>query len=217
MDFFLARLPAFKRLPESTLADLSRRLISRKYGKNEPIFEEGGRADAVYILRSGLLKAVKYSPTLEPACMKIIAPGELFGMIAVMDNKPYPISAIPLQASEAYRIPAELFASLIEKHPSFSKEIYASIGGHLRQSQTLRSLAGEPVDRRIAHILGTLAESIGKDIPVRREEIADLAACTPATAIRTLAAFRKKGWIASGWKRISVLKPDALRRLAENA
>lgn len=217
MDFFLAGLPAFKRLPESALETLSSSVHAKEYGKNEPVFEEGDPADAVFVLKSGLVKAVKYSPRMEPASMEIIAPGQLFGMIAVMDKKPYPVSAIPLKKSEVYRVPAPLFASLMAEFPEFSKVVYASVGDHLRQSQTLRSLAGESVDVRVARVLLTLSESIGDELPVRREEIAELAGCTTETAIRTLAAFRKKRWIASGWKRLSVLDAPALRALSEGA
>lgn len=217
MDFFLAGLPAFKNLPAATLEDLSKRLRSESYGKNQPVFEEGDPADAVFVLKSGIVKAVKYSPRHDPASMEVIAPGQLFGMIAVMDDKPYPVSAVPLKGCEAYRIPAALFRTLLDGHPTFAKAVFASVGDHLRQAQALRALASEPVERRIAHVLGILSASIGKDIPIRREEVAELAGCTTPTAIRTLAAFRKKGWVASGWKRISVLKPAALERLASKA
>lgn len=216
MDFFLARLPAFKKLSEAALAELSEKLVARSYAKNEPVFEEGARADAVYLLKSGLVKAVKFAPRSGLSSMEIIAPGQLFGMIAVMDDKPYPVSAVPLRTCEAYRIPAALFTSLLDAHPVFSKHVYASVGDHLRQAQTLRSLGGESVERRVAHVLTLLRGSIGDTLPVRREEIAELAGCTPETAIRTLAAFRKRGWISSGWKRVTVLEPGALRRLAEN-
>jgi len=215
MDFFLARLSAFKKLPETTLDRLSKQLTLRAYNKNEPIFEEGNRPDAVYALKSGILKAVKHSPRREQSAMEIIGPGQLFGMIAVMDDKPYPVSAVPLRESEAYRIPAKLFRSLLDEFPEFSKVVYSAVGDHLRQAQVLHSLAGETVQRRIAHILNLLDASIGKEIAIRREEIAELANCTTPTAIRTLAHFRKKGWISSGWKRITVLKPDALRRLTD--
>ncbi|MBI2363034.1 MAG: Crp/Fnr family transcriptional regulator [Elusimicrobia bacterium] len=147
--------------------------------------------------------------------MEVIVPGQLFGMIAVMDDKPYPVSAVPLKPSEAYRIPAALFRSLLDGFPDFAKAVFASVGDHLRQAQALRALSGEPVERRVAHVLVVLEASMGKDLPIRREEVAELSGCTTPTAIRTLAAFRKKGWVASGWKRITVLKPAALRRLAE--
>ena len=214
-DPFLAGLPAFKKLPAPALAELGRKVVLRSYRKDEPIFEEGSPADAVHLLRAGLVKAVKYSPSSEISSMEIIGPGQLFGMIAVMDDKPYPVSAIPLSASKAYRIPAETFSALLAAHPEFSKHVFAAVGDHLRQSQTLRSLSAETVERRVAHVLLVLSQSMGAVLPVRREDIAEIAGCSQETAIRTLAAFRKQGIISSGWKRVTILDPRRLRDLTE--
>jgi CRP-like cAMP-binding protein len=172
-------------------------------------------ADAVYLLRTGLVKAVKYSPSSELSSMEIIGPGQLFGMIAVMDDKPYPVSAIPIAACQAYRISSKTFASLLADHPDFSKQVYASVGDHLRQSQALRALSAETAQRRIAHILGVLSESMGEVLSVRRGDIAELAGCSQETAIRTLAALRKKGIISAGWKRITILDAGRLKKLLE--
>lgn len=215
MDYFLARHCAFKRLPLAALTELQRVALLKEYEKGEPIFEEGSAPDAVYLLRSGLVKAVKYSPDVEPFAMEIITPGQLFGMIAVMDRKAYPVSAVPLKRAEAYRIPAGAFEDLLRKHPDLSREVYAGVGDHLRQAQTLRSLFKAPVKKRIAYVLSLLAVSVGRTLDIRREEIAELVGCTPETAIRALIGFRKKKLIASGWKRIAILEPDRLKAMAE--
>ena len=212
-DPFLSGLPAFKKLPAAALDDLGRRLVLRGYRKGEAVFEEGAPADAVYLLRAGLVKAVKYSPSSEISSMEIIGPGQLFGMIAVMDDKPYPVSAIPLSASKVYRIPAQLFSALLSAHPDFSKHVFAAVGEHLRQSQDLRSLAGETVERRVAHVLLVLSQSMGAVLPVRREDIAEIAGCSQETAIRTIADLRKKGLVSTGWKRVTLLDPRRLKAL----
>ncbi|MBI4060310.1 MAG: Crp/Fnr family transcriptional regulator [Elusimicrobia bacterium] len=214
-DPFLAALPAFGKLPAPVLAELSRRLVLRKYRKGEPIFEEGAPADAVHLLREGLVKAVKHSPSSEISSMEIIGPGQLFGMIAVMDDKPYPVSAIPLSASRAYRIPSRSFTALLADHPDFSKHVYSAVGDHLRQSQELRALSSETAERRIAHVLRVLSKSMGDVLPLRKADVAEIAGCSQETAIRTLAALRKRGIISSGWKRVGILDPRRLRELAE--
>ncbi|MFI5361050.1 MAG: Crp/Fnr family transcriptional regulator [Elusimicrobiota bacterium] len=214
-DPFLAKLPAFSELPDSLLAELAQKLILRKYCKGEAIFEEGSPADAVHLLRSGLVKAVKYSPKSQLSSMEIIGPGQFFGMIAVLDGKPYPVSAIPLSPSEAYRIPAKFFAALLAGQPKFSKQVYASLGNHLRQSQELRALSTETVERRIAHVLRILSESMGDVLPIRREDIAEIAGCSHETAIRTLVEFRKSGLISTGWKRVAILDQGRLKKLVQ--
>ncbi|MBI4425456.1 MAG: Crp/Fnr family transcriptional regulator [Elusimicrobia bacterium] len=215
MDYFLARLPAFRRLPEEVLARLSAAFPIRKHGKGEAFFREGEPPHSVFLLRSGLVKAVKYSPSDEPVIMQLIVPGMLFGMIAVLDAKSYPVSALCLHESEAYRIPTPDFQELLAKHPDFSREVFSQVGQHVRHSQALRSLSQEPVERRIMYILWVLSESIGRELPVLREDIAEMAGTTQETAIRTLAALRRKKLISSRWKSITVLEASKLKALSE--
>ena len=215
MDYFLARLPIFKRLPSSTLETLSQAFLLRKYGRGEVIFEAGSPPGCVYLLKSGLIKAVKYSPQDTAVIMEIIVPGRLFGMIALMDQKSYPVSTLCIQDSEAYRIRAPDFDELLKKHPDFSREVYSEIGSHLRHSQDLRALAKEPADRRISYILWLLSQSVGKELPIRREDVADMAATTQETAIRVLVDLRKKGLIASRYKSINVLRPARLKAFSK--
>lgn len=214
MDYFLARQTPLRRLPPEGLAELSERLRVSKFARGEPVFHEGARPDAAWLLRSGLVKLVKYSPGAEPFTMEIVVPGSLFGMIAVMDDKPYPVSAVPLKDSEAYRIPAALFADLLRRHAEFSREVYAEVGSHLRHAHAMRALAKEPVAKRVAFILCLLHRTMGPELTVRREEIAEMASCTQETAIRVLAAFKKKRLVSSGWKRITILDCARLKALS---
>jgi CRP-like cAMP-binding protein len=215
LDPFLREPAAFGKLSAAKLAELAPKLMLRKYRKGEPIFEEGSPADAVHLLRRGLVKAVKYSPRAQLSSMEIIAPGQFFGMIAVLDGEPYAVSAIPLSESEAYRIPAKIFTSLLNDQPGFSRQVYALLGNHLRRSQALRALASETAERRIAHVLRVLSASMGDVLPVRREDIAEIAGCSHETAIRTLSALRKSGVISAGWKRITILDRRRLKELVE--
>lgn len=212
-DVFLKSLPAFRALPGPVLAGIAGKMRLRRYRKGEAVFAEGDAPDAVHLLKTGLVKTVKRSAS-PPAALEIIAPGGFFGMIAAMDGKPYPVSAVALGACDAYRIPAKDFAALADAQPRFSRHVYAWLGGHLRRAQALRALSSEPVPRRIAHVLGVLVESMGNVLTIRREDVAEIAGCTNETAIRALADFRKSGLIATGWKRVTILDPKRLEALA---
>jgi CRP-like cAMP-binding protein len=214
MDAFLARLPLFKGVSPQTLDELSRRFILRRHKRKEVVFEEGDPPRAVFLLKSGLVKAVKYSPKVEPFTMDVIVPGRMFGMLAILDKKPYPVSAVCIHDSEVYHIPADVFEELLGRHPEFSREVFKCVGSHLRHSQVMRSLVKEPAEKRLAHILCLLGDMLGKELRVSREDIAEMAGCTPETAIRVLVDFRKKKLIASGWKRITLVDPAALKAFA---
>lgn len=217
MDYFLAGLPVFRRLPEGSLERLSQALRLRSYPKGKAVFTDKDAPDSVYLLKTGLVKAVKYSPREEPAIMELIVPGGLFGMIAVLERKPYPVTAVCIQDSEVYRIGVADFEDLMKRHPEFAREVYQEIGRHLRHGQTLRSLVKEPAEKRIMYILSMLSGLIGKELPIRREDVAEMAGTSQETAIRCMIALRRKKLISSRWKSITVLEPERLKALSESA
>lgn len=214
MDFYLARLPVFRTLPPEETGALGRIFLLRRFARKEAVFEEGGAPEAVFLLRSGLVKAVKRSPRDEPLAMEVVVPGQLFGMIAALDKRPYPVSALCLSDCEVYRVRASEFDRLMNRCGDFARGVYAEVGRHLRHAQAARALAKEPAAKKIAYILLRLSQALGKDLSVRREDIAELTGCTEGTAIRTLADFKRRRLISSGWKRLSILEPRRLKALA---
>ena len=179
------------------------------------MFTEGDAPDAVFLLKSGLLKSVKHGSHDESSTIDFITPSQMFGMIAVMDRKNYPVSVVALRDAELYRIPAPLFLDFMTRSPAFRQGIFRQVGNHLRNSQALRTLMQEPVERRIAHILNYLFETIGAEIPLVRADIAAMAGCTEATAIRTIINFRKKKIIETAWKHFKIVSPDKLKSLIQ--
>jgi len=84
-------------------------------------------------------------------------------------------------------------------------------------------MAVERVERRIARTLLKLAATTGSsnedgiviELPLTRQDIAEMAGTTVETATRTLSKFRKKGLIQTERGRVIILKPHQLVRIAE--
>lgn len=209
MDRFLQQLNFFKSIPEDQLLTL----FPKKISKGESIFNEGDPPEAVFILKSGLVKTVKYTSHDVPSTIDFIMPGQMIGMIAVLDNKNYPVTATTLRDSEVIRLPISAFHAFLQSSTDFRKEVFRQVGNHLRNSQIFRTLMQEPVERRITHILNYLYENMGKDIPLLREDIAAMAGCTNSTAVRTIIDLRKRKIIQAGWKKLKILSPEKLKDL----
>lgn len=207
MDWHGQQLSFFKTIPEDSLAAL----FPKKISKEEYVFGEGDAPDAVFFLKSGLIKTIKHVSDDVVSSIDFILPGQMFGMIAVMDNKNYPVSAVALRQSEVIRIPSALFQDFLQSSVEFRKEVFRQVGNHLRNSQALRALMQMPVERRIAHILNYLLDTMGPDIQLLREDIAAMAGCTHSTAVRTLIDFRKLKIIQTGWKKLKILSPEKLK------
>ncbi|MCG2739280.1 MAG: Crp/Fnr family transcriptional regulator, partial [Syntrophaceae bacterium] len=98
-------------------------------------------------------------------------------------------------------------------------------GRQLREAQeTIKSMAVERVERRIARILLKLAATTGSsseggiiviELPLTRQDIAEMAGSTVETAIRTMSRFRKKGLVQTKQGRVTILQPHELVKIAE--
>ena len=98
----------------------------------------------------------------------------------------------------------DTFARLIAANPEVAQKLIRMLGGRLHSLMGLQVLAGERVDRRLAHILLKLADRAGRaeprhgvliTIPLTRQDLADMAGTTLETAIRTMSHFREQGWV----------------------
>lgn len=207
---------ALNALPTGTRTELWRALVRRRVKAGAALFQEGEPGEAAYVVMKGLFKALKFSQGERVSAMDLIVPGRLCGVIALLDHRPYPVSVYALQDAEVLVLPAAVFHRLMSQHPEFSRAVHGEVGDHLRHAQDMRARASEPVDKRLAHLLLMLLPAPGAEVRVRREDLAELVGCIPETAIRTLSEFKKRGWIRTGWKRIALLNPDALRRLSRS-
>ena len=99
---------------------------------------------------------------------------------------------------------------IIERFPHFMYDITANLGERVREfSDTLKNIALERVESRIAALLIKLAEKTGEkaaagaiEITMRltKQDIAEMVGTTVETSIRVMSRFRKVG-ISKGCRR----------------
>ncbi len=209
-------IPLFQTLPARVFNDVKKQIIHRSFRAQDVVFQEGDAPRSAYVLRSGLIKIVKFTRQERPLALEAITPGRLFGALTLLDRRPFPASAIALTDSVADEIPARMFNDLIERYPAFSRAVHDDIGQHLRHAQSMRTLAQEPAAQRVAAILSFLMPRRGDVVRIRREDVAELAGCIPETAIRVLSDFKKQGLIRTSWKQIVLEDEAGLRSLIES-
>jgi CRP-like cAMP-binding protein len=87
-----------------------------------------------------------------------------------------------------------------------------------------RELMTERVERRIARALLRLIQGAGRrgdagveiDFPLSRQDLAQMTGTTLFTVSRTLSAWEQAGIITAGRRRVVVLQPHRLVRIAED-
>ena len=206
----------FSGLSDTELAGLSRLAAARHLEAGQYAFWEGDAPDYFYILISGRIKVLKHSSQGKEVIIAFFGPGEMFGEVAVFEDKVYPASAQAAIDSQVAAIRKDDLLSFLAAHPQVVLRIINILGGRLREAQgRLKDLAGERVEQRLARTLLMLSAKLGASLPFTRQEIADMAGTTTETAIRILSRLKDGGIISSTRGEITILNQDKLRLLSE--
>ncbi|MBI5676096.1 MAG: Crp/Fnr family transcriptional regulator [Nitrospirae bacterium] len=215
----LKKCEIFTELTDKELSKISVLFEERSIKKDEYIFMEEDPSGWFYILSSGRVKIVKHSQSGKDIILEIISPGDVFGGVAVLDKKPFPASAQAMEPVSVVRISRRNLFDLMEEHPVLKLAIVKSFSDRLRNAhETLKNIATERVERRIASLLLKLSEKVGiddkgykkLDFPLTRQEIAEMVGTTVETCIRSMSKFQKEGRVKSSGGRIFV-NADSLK------
>lgn len=215
----LKKCDIFAELTDKELSKISALFEERGIKKDEYIFMEEDPSGWFYILSSGRVKIVKHSQSGKDIILEIISPGDVFGGVAVLDKKPFPASAQAMEPVSVVRISRRNLFDLMEEHPILKLAIVKSFSDRLRNAhETLKNIATERVERRIASLLLKLSEKVGVDdkgykkidFPLTRQEIAEMVGTTVETCIRSMSKFQKEGRVKSSGGRIFV-NADSLK------
>ena len=213
----LRRSLIFSGLEEGELAELSGIAVERSFGPGEFIFWDGDSAEWFYVVAEGQVKVLKHSSSGKEFIIAFFGPGEMFGEVAVFENKPYPASAQAAAESRVLGIRREEFISYLAQHPEIALRIIYILGGRLRDAQArLRDIAGERVEQRVAGVLLMLSAKLGSELPFTRQEIADMAGTTTETAIRVMSRLKEGGILGSARGKTVILDESKLRSLSDS-
>ena len=198
------------------LAELAGLAARRSFVPGEFVFWEGDAPDSFYIVIEGRVKVLKHSSLGKEFIIAFFGPGEMFGEVAVFQDRPYPASAQAAADTKVLRIRREDFLSFVAQRPQVVLRVISVLGERLRDAQgRLKDLAGERVEQRLAHTLLMLSAKLGATLPFTRQEIADMAGTTTETAIRFISRLKAGEIIRSARGRITILDKTRLRLLSE--
>ena len=135
--------------------------------------------------------------------LRLINPGEPFGVSGGWGAATYPASARALDDAVVLQLPARECTGLLATHPALALAVIADLGARLREAEArILDLETEGVEARLARALLRLAGPTPEgatlaSVALSRQDLADLAGTTLSTASRTLAAWHRRGIVAA--------------------
>lgn len=213
----------FSMLDKADLNYLNEEKVSLHFGKGSVIFNEGQKPQGIYCLKEGKVKVFKNSFDGREQITRILFPGELLGLKALLSGHPYSVSSAALEECDLCFIPKSDFFQLMLKYPDFTRAIIISLSKLLEQAEfRMISLAHKPVRQRLAETLLYLNKTFYPTAPahirtylnITRQDIANIIGTAPETVIRLLSEFKESKLISIKGRKIFLTNVQELRRIA---
>lgn len=213
---FLAGIPLFAKLNESTLLDVAQACTLRRADAGVVLFLQNDPSETAYVVRSGKISIVLYSQDGREMVINEMQPGDLFGELGILTRKSRSTSAIARTDSEVVVIPSQIFRRLVESEPSLAVRLLEITAQRLHMSgQRESALAFLDAQARLARLLLELEQQELKKgyITISQDELAHRTGLIRQTVAKALGKWRRAGWLITGRGRILILNKKALEEL----
>jgi CRP/FNR family transcriptional regulator, polysaccharide utilization system transcription regulator len=213
----------FNKLDKADLQYINEEKIPLHFKRGRIIFDEGQKPHGIFCLREGKVKVYKISFDGREQITRILFPGELLGLKALLSGSSYSVSASALDDSVLCFITKTDFFQLMLKYPEFNKAIIISMSKLLEQAEfRMISLAFKPVRERLAETLLFLNKTFHPTAPayprtylnITRQDIANIIGTAPETVIRLLSDFKDSKFVEIKGRKIFLTNVQGLRKIA---
>ena len=201
----------------SVFEDLKKGCEIRKFKNRDVIFEEGMHPNWLYIVKEGIVSAVKTNDIGKQLITRFYVQNEMFGYLSIMMDRTYSQSLVAFGPVEVYLVSKKAFLKALYANPHFSNLILGHIA--LEESEAnerMIFLAYSSVRKKLSACLLKLRKVLKtEDIQVSRDVLSQMMATAPETIIRTLSDFKDEGIIDIVDHNIVLKDIDGLRRMKQ--
>ncbi len=194
------------------LAQLSRYFRSVSFKAGTVLFPEGTIPEGVWVLQSGSVELVTRLRG-RTAVIRILGSGESVGDIQLLTRRPARYKARAAEACIALFVSARDLERLLIEAPSAARRWISKLTLQVgRNHDRIVGLLGGSLQEKIARCLTD--ESRDHEFPFSQSTLAALLGVHRSSVNPVLKNFETEGLISLGYRRITILHPKRLSRIA---
>lgn len=221
----LAEIILFKGLAAGEIEQVIQAAHTRTLAEGESFFFQGDPADKIYVLISGRVKIAQVTTDGQQVLLRMASAWTLMGAVALSPTDIYPATAQASEVSTALYWHKKDMMLLVRQMPQLALNAIQFMAQHLQEFQDrYRELATQRVERRLARTILRLASQTGRkveegvliDMPLTRQDLAEMSGTTLYTVSRTLSQWEADGLIISGREKVIIRFPHGLVAIAED-
>ena len=220
----IEKLPLFRGVAREDLSRLVQTAHRKDLQAGEFFFFQGDSAERMYILVQGRVKLSQMGPDGQQALIRVIAPVSLFALVAITRAENYLVTAQAAEASQALYWTRRELMEFILQVPQMAMNAMGIMAESLQEIQErFRQVTTERVEQRLAHTLMRLAAQSGVkveqgiliDLPLTRQDLAEMSGTTLYTVSRMLSQWERDGLVIAGREQVTLRNLQGLARIVE--
>jgi CRP/FNR family cyclic AMP-dependent transcriptional regulator len=223
---FLGRVGVFEALRPAQLGELSDVGRSHICRARKEIFHKGDPGSDIYVVLSGRLKAFTTSSEGDDVVFEILAPGSVFGEVAMLAELPRTATVVAMEACELLCLGRAEILGFLRRHPDSAIELLRIVSRRLvHASEFLEDTLFLKLPNHLAKKLLDLSESYGEagpdgiriNLKLSQTELGDLVGTTRESINKQLRIWRGQGVISIDAGHVVIQRHAVLEQLANAA
>ena len=220
----LKPIELFTGLDEKALARIYADARLRTLRPGTVVFRQRRPAQTFYVVLDGRVRITEVTAEGHTVLLRFIEAGQMLGAMAALEGMTYPVNAEAVVQTRALAWSTRAMATLMDRYPRIMKNAMGLMVQRIGElQQRCIELATQRVEQRIARAILRLiqqagqrtAEGVTVNMPLSRQDLAELTGTTLYTVSRTLTRWQSQGLVKTGRQRLTVLKPHPLVAIAD--
>ena len=219
----LRKIPLLSELNEEDMRRVNMEIRIRHFNRREVVLHKGGSGDALLFLLSGQLQVVDITEDGRAIGLRMLAPGDFFGEIALINESTRSASVVATSDVLVAFLPAATAMHLFSHSPSVAKQMLQHLAQKIQRDSEFRAvLSINNTARRIYTYLSLLQKkpddggspAVVENLPTH-QDIANMINTSRETVTRALLTLVQQGIVQKEANRLVILDPQALQKLIQ--
>lgn len=222
---YLGSIDLFKGIQQEDLNLILADSSFVSFKESQYLFFQEDPAKTFYVLIEGRIKLSQLTPDGEQVTLHYLSPGEAFGIIAVLREINFPVTAQAVEDCTCVAWSEEKIKKWILSIPKIALNSIRILSNFILNFQDrIRELSTERVERRVARSIIRLAthggqphkEGISLGLKLTRQDIAEMSGTTLYTVSRILTKWENLNLVDCKYSSIVVKELNTLTQIAED-
>ncbi|MBB3118062.1 Crp/Fnr family transcriptional regulator [Pseudoduganella violacea] len=220
VQIHLRKIPLLAGLSDEEMLKIKGELRIRQYAKREVVLHKGGIGDGLLFLLSGQLQVIDVTEDGRAIGLRMLAPGDFFGEIALINNSTRSASVVAMTEVLVAFLPAPTAMHLFAHSPSVASQMLRHLAQKIQRDSEFRSLLSiNNTAKRIYTYLVLMKReapdgTVVENLPTH-QDIANMINTSRETVTRALLALAQQGIVQKEPHRLVIKNPEALQKLVQ--